>query len=151
MDCGIISVETHRDNALRCAVGVPCLAVIGVPKSMLPIFTESGRRLREEFSDRRRDHGGLCYDVLSWAICEFSTGSLGRLDVLVIVLEYSIIPGYPVPPWSLESAPSSQRNIGDILHHTIPLGEVWHFFVPKQWALEGCWRNRFGEYLEVLR
>lgn len=76
-----VNVGTYRDNASPCAVGVLCLAVTGVlvPKSILPMFRESGRRLREEFSGGCRDHEGLCCDVLSWVIWKFSTDLLEGL------------------------------------------------------------------------
>ena len=71
---------------------------MGVPKSILPVFTGSGTGLREEFSGRSRDHGGLRCDVLSWAICEFSTDLLNGLNLCM----YSTVLGYSVAPEPLE-------------------------------------------------
>jgi len=59
----MVNVDTYRENASPCAVGALCLAVTKVPKSILPIFRESDRRLRERISSLGRDHERSCCDV----------------------------------------------------------------------------------------
>jgi len=43
-------------------------------KHALPLH-RTGVGIREELPDLRRDHKGLCCDVLGWVICKFSTSS----------------------------------------------------------------------------